>query len=256
MATPREGRIPGTSTRPLLQRTKASQEVADHIAVQILDGTLAADTRVDLDAIADALGVSRIPVREALSRLEQEGLVHSRFYRGFYVEPVTAATIRENFQLYGLLASLAVRIVVERNDADEVNRLVAAGKACCVKDISVDEYSRRAYVFRREVHLSGAGIRLRHTLAGFGTVLRASSHFLTETSVNALKRTLRAEVKALGSGDPDLASRATFEHLKHNGDLAVSALVALGSIQEPDERPADVYARAVAALAAGRGSTA
>lgn len=77
-------------------------------------------TAIRQELLAEELGISKIPLREALGRLEQQGLVCSHPNRGFYVPPLTAAEAEEVF---------ALRLKIEPEaaaagclDADEVDR--------------------------------------------------------------------------------------------------------------------------------------
>jgi DNA-binding GntR family transcriptional regulator len=58
-----------------------------------------ADQPIRQDALAKELGVSKIPLREALARLEQEGLVQSHANRGFFVSPLSAEEAEEVYAL-------------------------------------------------------------------------------------------------------------------------------------------------------------
>jgi DNA-binding GntR family transcriptional regulator len=78
-------------------------QVVEVLRERIVAGHLAADTAIRQDTIARELGVSKIPVREALSRLAQDGLVVSLPRRGWYVRPLTLAEAED---LYALRQSL------------------------------------------------------------------------------------------------------------------------------------------------------
>ena len=65
----------------------------------ILDGTLAPDEQLRDEALAEALGMSRTPVREALQRLEDDGLVVTTATRRSFVSPVTLTQAREIFPI-------------------------------------------------------------------------------------------------------------------------------------------------------------
>ena len=69
------------------------------------------------DAIAKTLGVSRIPVREAMIALEREGWVTTIPHRGVFVNAVDRSAVRDHYELYGLLYGFAVRRAVERQGA-------------------------------------------------------------------------------------------------------------------------------------------
>lgn len=66
---------------------------------RILSGRLPADTPIRQDALAQELGVSKIPLREALARLESDGLVVSHPNRGFIVRPLSRADAEDVFDL-------------------------------------------------------------------------------------------------------------------------------------------------------------
>ena len=76
----------------------------------VLDGTLAAGSRLNLTQIARQLGTSETPVREALNRLESERLVRVEPHAGFVVTEVSLADLIENLMLRRVVESLATRL--------------------------------------------------------------------------------------------------------------------------------------------------
>ena len=74
---------------------------------KILD--LKPGTRVPQDDIARVLGVSRIPVREALIALEREGWVTIEMHRGAFVNALDEQAARDTYELFGLVYGFAVR---------------------------------------------------------------------------------------------------------------------------------------------------
>ena len=87
-----EGTLPtvlGTPPRPgrsRLRRESSADQVAAQIRHWIISGQLRQGDRLRQDEIADELGVSRIPVREAIIALEVQGLVEVRVGSGAYVK--------------------------------------------------------------------------------------------------------------------------------------------------------------------------
>lgn len=73
--------------------------LADRLRERILSGAEAPDRPLRQDTIAAELGVSKIPLREAMARLEREGLVRAEPNRGWFVRPLDAAEAREVFAL-------------------------------------------------------------------------------------------------------------------------------------------------------------
>src|SRR5579884_1517470 len=84
----------------------------------ILDGTLAPGEPLRDEALAEALGMSRTPIREALRRLEEEGLAQSTATRRTHVSPVTLTQAREVYPIVAALEALALRQALALLSAD------------------------------------------------------------------------------------------------------------------------------------------
>ena len=82
-----------------------------------------ADLRLDEKTLAADLGVSRTPVREALARLEHEGLVRILPRRGVYIVRKSKAEIIEMITVWAALESMAARLVCERATDEEIGTL-------------------------------------------------------------------------------------------------------------------------------------
>lgn len=76
-----------------------SEQLVDLVRERILTGDVDPDRPIRQDALAAEFGVSKIPLREALARLEQEGLLASQANRGFTVRPLNAGEAEEVFAL-------------------------------------------------------------------------------------------------------------------------------------------------------------
>ncbi len=74
----------------MLKRRTVTSDVADVIRQQIIDGTYKGGEQVRQEALAAELGVSRIPVREALLQLEAEGPLQVHTHRGAMVAALSA----------------------------------------------------------------------------------------------------------------------------------------------------------------------
>jgi DNA-binding GntR family transcriptional regulator len=86
---------------------KEKDQVVSHILNLILTGKLRSGDRVDRNEIAHGLGVSRVPIQEALIQLEHDGIVSTRYHRGAFVERFDEASVLEHHELDGLLNGVA-----------------------------------------------------------------------------------------------------------------------------------------------------
>jgi DNA-binding GntR family transcriptional regulator len=124
---------------PLPRHTVASLTL-EAIRERILRGAYPEGEPLRQDALADELGVSRIPIREALRQLEVEGLVNFSPHRGAVVSSLSLAEIDETFSLRADIESDLVRraapliTVAESERADEI--LDSYERALRVRDIS------------------------------------------------------------------------------------------------------------------------
>ncbi|MQA10704.1 MAG: FCD domain-containing protein [Pseudonocardiaceae bacterium] len=88
-----------------------------------MGGLLPAGTSVPQDEIARRLGVSITPVREALRRLESEGLISYRAHRGATVAELSQDAARELYLLRGAIEGLCARLAADRITEAELGRL-------------------------------------------------------------------------------------------------------------------------------------
>ncbi|HEY6809287.1 MAG TPA: GntR family transcriptional regulator [Gemmatimonadales bacterium] len=115
---------PAEKPRPVspLARLTVAQATVVALRKRILAGSYSEGTPLRQDALAGELGVSRIPVREALRQLEVEGLVTFTPHRGAVVSSLSVADIEELFDLRALLESDMLRHAVPRLTAPDFTR--------------------------------------------------------------------------------------------------------------------------------------
>jgi DNA-binding GntR family transcriptional regulator len=97
--TAAKGRSNG-SRQAKLVRTPSGEHIASHVRSLIFEGELRPGMRVPQDAIAQDLGVSRIPVREALIVLEREGWVTNEMHRGAFINALDEPTVHDHYELF------------------------------------------------------------------------------------------------------------------------------------------------------------
>lgn len=90
-----------------------AEDVAFYIRELILTGAIKPNSHIDQEAIGEALGVSRSPVREAIVVLGQEGLLEVLPRRGAQVANITRADVIDHYELFGLVSGRAAEIAAE-----------------------------------------------------------------------------------------------------------------------------------------------
>lgn len=124
----RDALVDASAIPSLRVATSISQMAYDALRKFILEMDVYAsdaDLRLDEKRMAAALGVSRTPVREALARLEHEGLVRIVPRRGVYVVRKSKAEIIEMITVWAALEGMAARLVCERAAQQDIGGLRA-----------------------------------------------------------------------------------------------------------------------------------
>lgn len=126
---------PTEGVRRLINRTTATEAATKALREIILNAEIPVGAPLRQDDLARQLGVSRTPLREALQRLEAEGLVHLDLHKGAVVAKPTIAQVSEIFELQEVLEAMAGRSAIEHaSHAD-----VAAIRSLLAKHATIDE---------------------------------------------------------------------------------------------------------------------
>jgi DNA-binding GntR family transcriptional regulator len=111
-----------------LVRTSSGEQAALYVRQLIFDGHLTPGSRVPQDEIARTLGISRIPLREALIALEREGWVTLEMHRGAFVNALDERAVRDHYELFGQIYGFTLQKAMERSGDDYVERLAAVDR--------------------------------------------------------------------------------------------------------------------------------
>ncbi|MGK3206218.1 GntR family transcriptional regulator [Amycolatopsis sp. MEPSY49] len=202
------------------RRRGLADEVADRIRDAIFDGTYPPGGSLREVELADALGVSRGPVREALLKLEREGLVRGEWHRGTTVTALSDVDVAELDSLRAALEQLAVALVVDRG-AD-----LAAVDAVVVRmDRAADEHEmvRCDLDFHDAVYAAAGHRRLREAWEA----IRSQVHLFLLTRIGVESEGYLAGIpaehrqlaEALRAGDRDTALALFAVHRRHALDV-------------------------------------
>ncbi|MFQ3681041.1 GntR family transcriptional regulator [Roseiflexus sp.] len=122
------------------QRTMTEQ-VMTRLRDMILSGELAPGSRLDQNDLARQFGVSLVPLREALARLQSSGLVRIVPHRGVFVESLSVEELLDIYQVRESLEELAARLAAPRLSADDLTILDRL-KTEMEQTAAVDDFDR------------------------------------------------------------------------------------------------------------------
>lgn len=189
---------------------------AAEIRRRILDGTLPPGGRLVEDELASQFGISRMPVREALTLLEAEGFVDIAPRRGASVSVVSPSETLDMFEVRGMLEGLAARLAAraaKSQELDDLEVIVAKG-AKAIDSPGNDTITE----LHKEFHLALGKAGGNKYLAELVSPLPAKIEWV----YNSILRT-RADVSwpehveilsVVRSGDEDLAEEVTRRHVE------------------------------------------
>lgn len=217
--------------RPLQTRKLLAEDVADRIRDEILSGGFSQGERLVEASIAEQLGVSRGPVREAFKLLRAEGLVKEEPHRGTFVVRLTSADVREIYDLRAALEARAAKQLATNarsTDLRAVHRLLDRLLQAAEKgDVAV--VSQADLAFHEGVcHLTG-NRRLHEVFMRHVPVLRSLMRFdeYIYRSLDDIAVEHEPLVAALESGDPDLSAARFESHVERARDQLATYIDAL-----------------------------
>ena len=110
-------------TRTEKQYRSITKMIAEELRRAIVAGKLRPGERLSEDKLAASLKVSRVPLREALRRLEAEGYITFLSHSEVAINKPTVDEVEDYYSIAGVLEGLAARLAVERASDDEIARL-------------------------------------------------------------------------------------------------------------------------------------
>ena len=180
-----------------------------------------AELRLDERELSEKLAISRTPIREALARLEQEGLVRIVPRRGVFIVRKTKAEILEMITVWAALESMAARLVTERASDTEIatlRRLFTSFEGAEVT-ANIDEYSGRNIDFHSQI-LKLSKCRLLNETASNLFIHMRSIRARTISEDDRAQRSIIDHmhiIEAIESRDAELAERLVREHTLNLG---------------------------------------
>ena len=214
-------RGPTAAAIELLRENSLAMLAQRELERRIVSGELAVGAKLNELDIANALGVSRGPVREAFRALDQAGLVRVEKNRGVFVRQVSLHEANEIYEVRAALEGLIGRLAAQRIDADEIEQLRGI-----VKKMAAVEKSRKAeayFALNVEFHdVLARAARNGALLTHYRRVVNELDLYRRETltrstdNIAVSTREHEAIVQALAKGDERLTEKLLVEHVLHS----------------------------------------
>jgi len=209
----------------------------------ILGGYFEPGEKLDQDLIAEELGVSRTPVREALKKLESEGFIKVRPHYGAFIVEVSRQDISDVYEIRGLLEpeiTRRVTPVIPESVFDELERSLTETQAQfeagdITKNFESDVFFHETisgFVENKLLKEVLDGLTNRISMVRRFVQLQPGPHFLE------FLREHRAILQAMRQRDPEKAAERMRSHLEHSS-LRIQELAEQGAHgdQGSQERP-------------------
>lgn len=190
-----------------------SRQIEMHLERLIVQGALKSGQRLSEPDIAKRFRTSRSPVREALRRLEQVGLVVIEPRRGASVKAPNERDISDMLAIREALEGMAARLAAERAEAEDIARL----ESCVADPATTDDQSSQALVdFHEALALAARNPALQAMLRGSLNLFRMVRAIPADHHARRVRAAEEhaAVVAAIVARDPDAAEAAARRHIR------------------------------------------
>jgi DNA-binding GntR family transcriptional regulator len=199
-------------------------QVRNELRARIADGRVTPGERLYEKAIAEELGVSRIPVREAIRMLQSEGLVSVQPRRGVLVRRLDRQAVQDLFDVREALDVLAARLAAERAGPQGVRalgRLIEAGRRA-LESGDDEAIARTNTAFHDELYRLAGNELIPEVLEP----LMGRLHWLFRQNVEPQRVFAEHEelYRALATHDPDHAAEVALEHIRASRRMVLDML--------------------------------
>lgn len=231
-------------------------QVIAELRQAILTGRLKGGERLVEGKLADELGVSRNPVREAIRVLASEGLVDVAARRGASVAVMSDQEARETIEVRALLEGQNARLAARRHDKELIKRIEAVLKkgTAAVAARHFDQLFQLNQQFHEALAAAGQNRVLGELLQKLrdrtATLFAPMSPSRQSRSWNEHAEILRAII----AGDERSAAALAAEHVMRAGSDFLAGLDAVGELPQPPSRRATRLKKGVAAGKSSVGS--
>ena len=220
-----------------IENRQLADRVHDAIRRAIVTGQLRPDEVLRDRALAERLGVSRTPVKEALVRLESSGLVVTRG-RIWYVSPFEVEDLRELSELRHLLEPVGLARLAKDRDQAAADELASFFEEFDepIPESQYEEYFAKDHAFHKRIVECSRNRRIQDFYGVVEQQIDRGRHFLSTGKSGRVDATLREHLaicEAIQDGDFDRAKQALHVHLDM-GQKLMAEFIEQRRVLEPD----------------------
>ena len=201
-----------------INRQNLTDEVYNILADRIVNRKLKPGARLIEDELAEDLGISRTPIREALNRLAQDGLVELIPRKGAQVSRLKAKDVEEVYELRKLLEGFATEksvISIKEKELNQIKELIGKGESSSERKL---EYFLKADLKLHNLIINHCGnsrlIKMLRSLHNFVNSFRILDTQYNHRIMQAHKEH-KEIVKAFSKKDAGLAKRLVEQHIEN-----------------------------------------
>ena len=185
---------------------------------------------MDRNEIAQELGVSRVPIQEAVVQLEHDGILSTQYHRGAYVELFDESVVREHHEIYGTLSGIASARAAEARNPEHLRQLEAL-LATMRANVESRAFQEAAWQFRVLINEEYSGPRLLAVIRGSQSFMPRAFWMAYVNNHRDLLEFFEAEFDALRCGDGEAARTANKGRADVMGRIMLAELVRRGVLQ-------------------------
>ncbi|MCF6389804.1 GntR family transcriptional regulator [Mycobacterium sp. MBM] len=211
---------------------KEKDLVITHVVTSILTGKLRSGDRLDRNEIAEDLGISRVPVQEAVVQLEHDGIVSTQYHRGAFLHRFDGSVLGEHYELYGVLNGIAAARAAADGETElhTTLRVLTAGLR---SSRDTRGFHETAWQYRQAITEAHAGPRLQAAIGAAQTFIPRSFWSAHLDAPAELLEHYEAETAAITGRDPAAARAACAATAALMGRIMCGELVRRGVLEGP-----------------------
>ncbi|GAT08908.1 GntR family transcriptional regulator [Mycolicibacterium novocastrense] len=212
---------------------KEKDLVVAHVVNLVLTGKLRSGDRIDRNEIAQDLGLSRVPIQEAVVQMEHDGILSTRYHRGAFVERFDEAFVREHHELHGFLTGMASARAAAEPDPRVAERLDALTDTLRGTRDSRAFYDA-AWQYRTVITDAYAGPRLTALIRSVQAFTPRAFWVAYLSDHDEMLPFYEDETAAIRGGDQEAARAACIARSEAMGHIMVTELVRRGVLRGAD----------------------